>query len=305
MGGTVAAFGTLLTYDVFCVAFTDEINLIWTQSWSIGRVLYLLNRYLPFFDTFLSLHLLLGRNTDEECLNGFKAVTWLIVIGIIISELILMGRTYALWERNRVILVTLSILTLVTIVPALVITQLEVNSFAYKSNDIGCRKTKNSSPVIFVAFLMLILCETTIVILTVMRVWKFHRNSKSALLVRMYKDGLLYYLYLLAFSVVNVIIALAAPPIYANWLTTPQRIVHSLLGARVVLHIRSHHNTPDTFITDVDENISFEPQSLFPGSSTSESTELTSFSTGRQSSQNWRKGVKPTGFSAFDSTPTL
>ncbi|KLO16879.1 hypothetical protein SCHPADRAFT_197154 [Schizopora paradoxa] len=309
IGGTVAAFGALLTYDVFFITFAEEISLVWRQTWSFGKILYLLNRYLPFFDTFLSLHLLLGRNTDEECLRGFKAVTWLIVIGIIISELILMVRTYALWERDRIVLYLLLFLASAAIVPAFVVTQLEIDSFAYKSVGIGCTKTKNSSPIIFIAFLMLILCETgmeqrsredfgdhfkvitlAIVTLTVIRVWRHHRNSKSAVLVRMYKDGLLYYLYLLAFSIVNVIIALAAPPQYANWLTTPQRVVHSLLGARVVLHIRSHQDRPDSFITEVDDRLTFGPRSEFQNDSSSASTELTSFHTKPRSPRDYGRG---------------
>ncbi|KAL5522139.1 hypothetical protein ACEPAF_1996 [Sanghuangporus sanghuang] len=261
-GGTIAAFGTLLVYDVFFVTFDREVALVWTARWNLGKVLFFLNRYLPFFDTFLSLHLLLGKNTDKGCLLGFSAVTWLIVVGIIVAEAILMLRTYAIWERKRSIFITLILLGCGTFIPGIIVTQFEVESLAYVANpNGGCTKTKPSSPVIFVAFLLLILCETTIVILTLVRARHHYlsRQTRSPLIWQLYKDGLLYYVYLLAFSLVNLITAVAAPPAYTNWLTTPQRVMHSLLCTRVLLHIRSHNTDADSENMSTQVAMSFTP----------------------------------------------
>ncbi|KAL5514110.1 hypothetical protein ACEPAG_2871 [Sanghuangporus baumii] len=261
-GGTIAAFGTLLVYDVFFVTFDREVALVWTSRWNLGKILFFLNRYLPFFDTFLSLHLLLGKNTDKGCLLGFSAVTWLIVVGIIVAEAILMLRTYAIWERKRAISITLILLGCGTFIPGIIVTQFEVQSLAYIAvPNGGCTKTKPSSPVIFVAFLLLILCETTIVILTLVRARHHYlsRQTRSPLIWQLYKDGLLYYVYLLAFSLVNLITAVAAPPAYTNWLTTPQRVMHSLLCTRVLLHIRSHSTDPDSENMSTQVAMSFTP----------------------------------------------
>ncbi|KAH8113071.1 hypothetical protein DFH11DRAFT_1602889 [Phellopilus nigrolimitatus] len=274
IGGTIAAFGALLVYDVFFVTFDQEVwsltapmylilnyfqvSLVWFSRWSSVKVLYILNRYLPFVDTFLSLHLLTGTNTDQECLFGFKAVTWLIVVGIIIAEIILMFRTYALWGRRPIILGILVSLGLAVYIPAIVIAQLEVETFAYAAVPTGgCAKTKDTSPIIFVAFLLLIINETTIVVLTLIQARLLHRESQSTLVLLMYKDGLFYYIYLLSFSLVNLLIAVAAPPEFANWLTTPQRVMHSLLCTRVLLHIRGHSLNPDVQIATTQASLSF------------------------------------------------
>ncbi|KAI5122261.1 hypothetical protein M0805_007125 [Coniferiporia weirii] len=256
-GGTIAAFGALLVYDVFCVTFEEEVSLVWPSPWNYGKVIFFLNRYLPFVDTFLSLHLLLGKNTDQECLLGFRAVTWLIVVGIFISELILMMRTYAFWGARRLILIILVTLGLAVFVPAIVAVQIEVSSYAYRADSTGCTKTKASSPIIFVAFLLLIICETTIVILTLIVVRRDHRRTRSPLVQQMYKDGLLYYIYLISFSIVNLLIAVAAPPDFANWLTTPQRVLHSLLCTRVLLHIRAHGTNSDEEVFTTQPTLTF------------------------------------------------
>ncbi|THH09951.1 hypothetical protein EW145_g1647 [Phellinidium pouzarii] len=268
VGGTIAAFGALLVYDVFFVTFEQEVvTLVWPSRWNLGKILFFLNRYLPFADTFLSLHLLLGNgNTDQECLLGFRAVTWLIVIGLIISEMILTMRTYAMWGSTRFILIILTVLGLGLFIPAIVITQIEVSSFVYESQFTGCSKTKNSSPIIFVAFLLLIIWETSIVTMTMLVVRRDHllticlivdRRMRSALVQQMYKDGVLYYLYQFAFTIVNLLIAVAAPPDFANWLTTPQRVFHSILCTRVLLHIRAHNTTSDSQFQTTRTNLSF------------------------------------------------
>lgn len=38
-------------YD-YAITFVDEVNYVWKQSFSLVTLLFLLSRYLPFFDTF-------------------------------------------------------------------------------------------------------------------------------------------------------------------------------------------------------------------------------------------------------------
>ena len=39
-------------YD-YCLTFSQELLFVWTSRWSLVRVLYVLNRYMPFIDTAL------------------------------------------------------------------------------------------------------------------------------------------------------------------------------------------------------------------------------------------------------------
>jgi len=49
-----AAGAPLLLYDTM-INFSDEVNMIWFQRWSVGKVLYILTRYWGLLDAILLL----------------------------------------------------------------------------------------------------------------------------------------------------------------------------------------------------------------------------------------------------------
>ncbi|KAF5378085.1 hypothetical protein D9615_007620 [Tricholomella constricta] len=234
--GTLLASGTVLIYDLLCT-LDQEVAYVWSNPWSISSLLFFLNRYLPFVDTFLSLNLKFSRNTPEKCLSHFTAVTWLIVIGTLISEAILMLRTYAIWERKRSIFVILCLLALFVFPPAMIITFLEVKSLKYGPTSLrGCQLV-HASPLILVAYILLVVSETTLAVLTAIKAYRHLRHSQSRWVVQLYQDGIVFYFFLLGISLANIIVPIAAPPILANWLATPQRVIHSVLCTRVLFLI--------------------------------------------------------------------
>ncbi|KAI0748966.1 hypothetical protein BC629DRAFT_1179933 [Irpex lacteus] len=243
---TIAAFGSLLVYDYLCT-LADEISLVWLQPWNIGTVLFLLNRYPPFLDTFLSLHALTTVQYPEVCIRNFKAVTWLIVSGVFIAEMILMIRTYAIFQRNRWMKIFLCSLMTLVVVPGCVVVELELQSlhYGYPKNQpyFGCYLTQPPSVVIFIAYVLVLFSETIIVGLTAFKAIQHLRRSRSALVVHLYRNGLLFYVYILLISLANVIVPVVGASELANWLATPQRVLHSIFCTRVllsILHDRRH-----------------------------------------------------------------
>ncbi|KZP10736.1 hypothetical protein FIBSPDRAFT_1051127 [Athelia psychrophila] len=236
-GYAVTACGALLTYDIL-TSLDKEVQYVWMTPWSFGTVLYLLNRYLPYVDAFMAVTLFSTTNSPEKCQIGNIVLTWFVVAGSLISEGVLMVRTYAIWGRKRNILFGLIGLWVATMVTVTVITYLEVSSWEYGPspfpNQSGCFPV-HVSKIIFVAYIMLIFCETCIVILTMIKGAQHLRQTRSAWILKMYQDGLLFYFYTLMTSVVNIIVPLTAPPGYENLFGIPQRLLHSLFCARVLL----------------------------------------------------------------------
>ncbi|KAJ7689623.1 hypothetical protein B0H17DRAFT_1331723 [Mycena rosella] len=75
------------------------------------------------------------------------------------------------------------------------------------------------------------------------------RYSRESWIVQLYRDGMLFYAYLLAISIANILVPVLAPSMLSNWLATavlspvvpfpsPQRVLHSVLCTRVLLLIR-------------------------------------------------------------------
>ncbi|KAI0340996.1 hypothetical protein BDW22DRAFT_1346721 [Trametopsis cervina] len=254
---TVAAFGTLLVYDWLCTLSDEvatiglypflpwlttlQVSLVWSQPGNIGSLLFFLNRYPPFIDTFLSLHSLTTLESPEVCLQNFKIVTWLIVFGVFIAELILMIRTYAIFERKRWMLALLSLLMAIVVIPGIVIVDIELNSLSYGFPKVGpytgCFLTKAPSVVIIVAYLLVLFTETIIVGLTAFKAIQHLRRSRAPLVINLYRNGLVFYVYILLISLANVLVPIVGPSALANWLATPQRALHSIFCTRVLLSL--------------------------------------------------------------------
>ncbi|TDL21755.1 hypothetical protein BD410DRAFT_289996 [Rickenella mellea] len=62
---TLVFTGTLLVYD-YMITFKREVKLVWMQKWTRGKAMFMLNRYLPFPDTFLVLCLRMRQNSTSS-----------------------------------------------------------------------------------------------------------------------------------------------------------------------------------------------------------------------------------------------
>ncbi|XP_006462159.1 hypothetical protein AGABI2DRAFT_119023 [Agaricus bisporus var. bisporus H97] len=95
-------------------------------------------------------------------------------------------------------------------------------------------------------------------ILTAIQAYRSLRYSHydSPWIKQMYKDGLLYYVLVLAVSIANVLVAALAPRPLANWLATPQRVIHSVLCNKVLLQILRQRTRASTVGTESSLTIS-------------------------------------------------
>ncbi|KZP12423.1 hypothetical protein FIBSPDRAFT_870201, partial [Athelia psychrophila] len=158
-GYAVTACGALLTYDILTL-LDKEVEYVWMTPWSFGTVLYLLNRYLPYIETIV-VHLCSTTNSPEACQMGKTVLAWFVVAGSLISQVVLMVRTYAIWGRKQSIYFGLIGLCVATTVPVMVINYLEVASWKYGPspfpNQNGCFAVHHSK-IIFIRYVILIVC---------------------------------------------------------------------------------------------------------------------------------------------------
>jgi len=246
----------VLVYDA-SLTFGNEINYIWLQPWSFGSLLFMVNRYLPFVDTSLGVYLEFAQTTPKQCERYYARITWMIAVGLMVSELILLLRTWALWERQRKILVFLGTLSSITFVPGILITQFEIKSLRFgevPEGGLGCNLL-SASKVITGAYFLIMLSETVVVVLTIRKGLQHKaQTSHSSWVKRVYRDGLLFYSYLLVITIINLVVPfVAAQPRYKNYLAVPQRVFHSIFCNRVILLIqrqRSIRSHPPEEVTE-------------------------------------------------------
>jgi len=232
---------SLVAYDWF-MTLEPEVSLVWPSKWGIIKVLYFLTRYLPFVDISLVPVYRTNRNIAvSTCITLYVTDSLFNVSGIIIAELILAIRTWALWKRSKRVGIVIVVLAISAIIPAYVICwewMRESNLVYTVDPTVGCTQT-NGSPIIAIDFILIIIWESAVLGLTLFSgLPSFRVDRGRSLLSVAYRDGVLFYIYLLAFSIVNITVVIAAPRLLAGILTTMQRAVHSCLSARVILNLR-------------------------------------------------------------------
>ncbi|TCD65722.1 hypothetical protein EIP91_002298, partial [Steccherinum ochraceum] len=148
----------------------------------------------------------------------------LIVAGIIVAEGILMIRTWAIWNRGKRMAAALVALSVVAIVTACVIEGVYLKTLAFASfpgpDTPGCLLI-GGNPTIGVNFIIIILVETVVLILTLTGGIQRFRFSgrRQGLASILYRDGILFYVYLFGISLINFIVILTVPSYSGDILT--------------------------------------------------------------------------------------
>jgi len=216
---------------------------VWKRRWRLGTALFVFNRYSPFVESIISLSIRFFFPIPLTCKTLTAVFTWFIVLGLLTSEFILMLRTYAIWDRSRKALyVLLATGTLVSVL-GIVSTEMELRSIKWvdvPNGGMGCYFSE-ASPIIFLAYISLLVCETTIAVMTAIKAPSHLRRSHSDFVVTLYRDGFLFYLYCIGISLLNIILTVTGP---AGELARNATACHSfcLLFPGVILHRRFQHH---------------------------------------------------------------
>ncbi|KAF9465495.1 hypothetical protein BDZ94DRAFT_347747 [Collybia nuda] len=219
-----------------------EVEHIWKSKGISGRVLFFCNRYPPFIDVPLTVYYYLNANASFRTCSILDSVTlWMTSFGIAMSEAILLLRTYALWSRSRIILVFLTTQFVGIYITVIIVLTIFIRSVKYGSPPLsiikGCYDVEGSD-ILFIAFVLLLWNETVIFVLTMWIGIKRYRHSHNPLIVVLYRDGILFFALLFAISCTYIFVLTLGPTEYYDILNTFQRVVHSILASRIMLHVR-------------------------------------------------------------------
>ncbi|KAJ6615409.1 hypothetical protein B0H10DRAFT_2041310 [Mycena sp. CBHHK59/15] len=261
-----AAFLTALAYDTL-LHFGQEYHYVWQSHWSFIKCLYLWTRYSTFIDTIVALQETLDMHRDSSsCSHIVDFTTVFAGVGIGVTEMILMVRTYALYGRSKKLLRFFLMMWLSVAgvnVWAVIKYTASFKTQAPPSATSSCylSSTSNIGLVCYVSFLTM---ETIIVLLTV---WKgFHTFSvtnstfqHTHFVTSFYRDGILFYLAILVFFITDVVIQAVAPSGLRFVADTPLRVMHSILSCHLVTHDRAvaHKERVDMSVTGPKSSVFF------------------------------------------------
>ncbi|KDR72805.1 hypothetical protein GALMADRAFT_734536 [Galerina marginata CBS 339.88] len=245
---------SLLVYDYTCT-LDKEVKYVWSCPWTSGLVLFYLNRYLPFIDIILFSQFAFNPSiTVAACCVIIPLSVWLTAIGVIISQMIIFLRTYAIWGRRRMIFwilaptaainfsFLLAFIAWKTFEPAL-------GNFAVPttSKQVPCRVSggadnKLHSVGLLIAFLLNLVAEVVITILTAIKAREHVQKASSTWVTRLYGNGFIYCACLLAITATNSVMSFVAPPSLKVAFLPLQRTLHSVFCNRVIFLILQHRD---------------------------------------------------------------
>ncbi|THH13786.1 hypothetical protein EW146_g6478 [Bondarzewia mesenterica] len=191
---------TVLVYD-YLLTFRYEVKYMWNSKWSIIKALFFMTRYPVFVDTICAIY----RETDfsDEYLAILNSSTLL-----------------ALFQNST------------HFVP--------MSSLGTLSTGKGCLADRANIDVVgtyasFTAFDTIIVCLTVFKALQ-LRKRKFH-PLHSNLILTLYRDGMLFYITLFVVSLISVMVILVVATDLMLLLLGMQRVLYSVLSARILFHI--------------------------------------------------------------------
>ncbi|KAJ7120990.1 hypothetical protein C8R44DRAFT_170912 [Mycena epipterygia] len=233
---------TILVFD-YSLTLNREMSLIWLSKWSISKILFCLSRYSPVFDVPILLYYSMKSDMSfEHCSQLYAGTAWGTIFGIAAAEAILVLRTYALSGRKRGVLIFFTTLWACAVSASIVLSELFLRSVTYgppPSPDIpGCFLTQGNVVFATIPFVIVLLNDTIIMAYTVWIGLTNYRHSRNPVVATLYRDGIMYYLFLSIISAINLVTLLKAPTAMAQLFNTFLRVMHSVLSTRILLHVR-------------------------------------------------------------------
>ncbi|KAI0701611.1 hypothetical protein C8Q76DRAFT_235269 [Earliella scabrosa] len=223
----------------------DEVAFIWPSPLTPVKVIFLANKYLVLVDTALSIVSAVPTEDTRLCSITYHALAYFYIVGIVLSEIILIIRTLALWGFNKYVKLLLFGGLAVMAPFAFYTVHQCVHYIDYPSRDelrvMGCVPATQDQDT-WPAYASLILAETAILLLTILKRFIngpiFEGCSEGILVRTLYRDGTFFYAIVLAISVTNMLVLWLAPSELAPATQLPLHVVHSSLCTRVLLNIR-------------------------------------------------------------------
>ncbi|KAH6906613.1 hypothetical protein BKA70DRAFT_1286418 [Coprinopsis sp. MPI-PUGE-AT-0042] len=228
-----------------------EQSLIWPSKWTLSKALFLANRYLPFWFVTIFLYYNSAPNSTSPttCRTLFSVATVGMIIAALCADAVLYLRLYALSKQARVTkIVLITNYTLVGIVCVVGIGLfLPSETFVPSPNLLpqtpcfhwGNKATTIWLTVCYGALLYSSLFTTALSLWYGVKLYLSMRPMPPSTLIKIFhRDGAIYFVCIATISLVNAFIARVAPLQYRYLLSTTQGMVHSVLAARMILHLR-------------------------------------------------------------------
>ncbi|KAG1850097.1 hypothetical protein C8R48DRAFT_728309 [Suillus tomentosus] len=236
---------TFWTYDYISLLH-EEWSFLLQSRWTKLKALYIVARYIPFFFIATDLYMIFTPNENpDKCRMLINIYSCFGVISLTCSECFFVLRTYALWNKNRNLLVTMMFALFSTIILFIGIWFTSIATSDVTTSTIpgivGCYRSSHTI-YFFMPFLLLFMFALGLAFLTLIRVIQSWRIARSPLRAILVKHNMFYYACSLFLSAVNVLIPVLFSYVsaYYSVLEHLQVLVLAILATR--MHLKLWHS---------------------------------------------------------------
>ncbi|KLO15277.1 hypothetical protein SCHPADRAFT_938874 [Schizopora paradoxa] len=245
----LAVIASLLVYE-YLITLEEEIRFIWSLRMSIGKAVFLANRYFPFVIMILDFDFTLGHvpGTDTDyCMKTQITLTCLVYFEFLLAHGVLLTRVYAIWKTQKTIHACLAVVytaLLAGSVSALYRFLKGARAISLSAAKSGCL-IAYTNDLAWIDCTIFIIAETLVIGLVVAKSVINRRNAyfRGSILDVMVKDGIGYYTCILAITIPNLVVLRGTSEFAGDSLLPMQVIVQGILCSRLLFHVHAVNET--------------------------------------------------------------
>jgi len=224
--------------------------LIWKSSWSMGKALFIINRYYTLISVLVNNYALFSTSlTDSFCLHFFHWQGWTGLIACMIAEVILQMRIYALYfldKRVLAVMVAMFIISSATSAAIMGTVLSRVTAVSQPLPGIIFCKPDNVAGYFFAFWIPIIIFESLLCALALFRGFQtFHRSASVSLyqsgkhlVAILIRDSVLYFLVMFAAYFTCLLVWACARSTLLEVPIAFSVAMSCCLGNRIVLNVR-------------------------------------------------------------------
>ncbi|KAG1837102.1 hypothetical protein DFJ58DRAFT_155840 [Suillus subalutaceus] len=191
------SMATFWIYDYIC-SLHEEWTFLLRSRWTTVKALYITARYVPFLIITVNLYrasvAVAPNENNNKCRMLIDIIVSLSLISFTCSECFFVLRTYALWNKNRILLVVMLSTLFAIIISCFIINGFTaiVSSYFMASTILGCHRSSGSFS-FFIPFILMFVFQLVLVSLTLVCVIQSWRSAKGPLYAILMKHNIFYY----------------------------------------------------------------------------------------------------------------
>ncbi|PFH45236.1 hypothetical protein AMATHDRAFT_9676 [Amanita thiersii Skay4041] len=258
-GNPVASIAVLI-YDHLLVLGL-EIEHVWQSRITLVNILFYITRYVAYVEFAVVAYRDLAPSLSlKTCYDIYTYVGWSYDMLTFFAQVILGIRAWAVWGKDSRLTYGIPIAFIVLAPICIVFLNMSLRSLEFIQpaiqHKLGCYLA-NGSNVFSICWITFFIIDTIIFILFSIRLFEAYRSGGSSELVRVvYRDGIMYYFYLSALNLLNVLVVLTQSRDFLIMLASPVRVAQVILVARIVLHAREQASQTEFLYSESHQLIS-------------------------------------------------